>query len=129
MPTSLGCNLLAAWKAASLLPAKLEHQCRRPNSSGHTHHATSSILNAYRSQLPNPHGRDSRANQADSSTKPQVFHVSPAPVALPWPSSRPPSSLRLLGLPDTVVTTSDKLGRRNCNRSAQLGQLHWGAIC
>ena len=72
---------------------------------------------------------DSWMNQAESSTKPQVFQVSPAPVALPWPSSRPPPSLRLLGLPDTVVTTSDKLGRRKCNLSAPLCQIHWGATC
>ena len=72
---------------------------------------------------------DSWMNQAESSTKPQAFHVPLAPVALPWPSLRPPLSPRLSGLPDTVVTTSAKLGRRKCNFLARICQIHWDAVC
>ena len=126
MPNSLGCNLLAAWKGASLLQAKLEQQFRRPKSSGHTmQHETSSILNAYRSQLVNPHGPSETLECP--SPKPQFSHVSLAPIALPWPCSRP--SPKLLGLPETAVTTWAKLGRRKSNFLAVVCQIPSDVIC
>ena len=77
------------------------------------------------SQLVNPHGPSETLECP--SPKPQFSHVSSAPIAPPWPCSRP--SPKLLGLPETAVTTWAKLGRRKSNFLAVVCQIPSDVIC
>ena len=62
--------------------------------------------------------------------RPLPFSIhEPAWALRGWPSFGPPPSPRLLGQPDTTVTTWTKLGRRKSNFLALLCQMLWDAIC